>query len=235
LWSSGGDPDCERLRGTVGDIIHQGKDGFFVALVLPDGVDPNVGVSVRRQKVTLTGSTPDLSVGDVVTATGRWRRHRKHGRQFMATSVTKRSTTPTEDARTATLERARTHLASRLIQGVGPRTADRIVGHFGEETAEVLDGAPHRLAEVHGIGTAQAARIAKAWMEQRRVRETMAHLQGLGLPLEGAVMLYRRFGDEGIIALVDRLRTVAPNDRYAAAHVLTELVACATSPSSAAP
>ena len=40
------------------------------------------------------------------------------------------------------------YLGSGLIKGVGPRSAKRIVDHFGAETLDIIDADPHRLEEV---------------------------------------------------------------------------------------
>lgn len=48
--------------------------------------------------------------------------------------------------------------------------AERLVGHFGMETLEVIDQKPARLIEVEGIGPVRSERITKAWIEQRQIK-----------------------------------------------------------------
>ena len=64
-------------------------------------------------------------------------------------------------------------LAGPRVAAVGPVTADRIVAHFGLETLEVIDTAPERLDEVPGVGAVRAALIARAWEDQRQIKEIM--------------------------------------------------------------
>jgi exodeoxyribonuclease V alpha subunit len=49
-----------------------------------------------------------------------------------------------------------------LIKGIGPRTAGRIVGHFGVDTLRVIEEQPGRLVEVAGLGPKRTAMIGRA-------------------------------------------------------------------------
>ena len=55
----------------------------------------------------------------------------------------------------ATAEGIERFLASGLIKGVGPVTAQRLVKAFGAETLTVIDRESRRLEEVEGIGAAR--------------------------------------------------------------------------------
>ncbi len=65
---------------------------------------------------------------------------------------------------------------------------------------------PGRLAEVPGIGSRKTAVIAKAWAEQKRIKEVMVFLQGHGVSTSLAVRIYKQYGDASI--------TVAKNQPY---------------------
>ncbi len=81
------------------------------------------------------------------------------------------------------------------MKGVGPRTAERIVDRFGEETLRVIEEEPKRLREVPGLGAKRAEAIRAAWQEQRAVRTVMVALRSLGVTPGLAARIYRRYGE----------------------------------------
>ena len=60
----------------------------------------------------------------------------------------------------------RRYLGSRLIKGIGPIMAERMVSHFGTDIMRIIDDEPDRLVEVPGLGPKRGARIKHAWAEQ---------------------------------------------------------------------
>ena len=87
------------------------------------------------------------------------------------------------------------YLGSGLIKGVGPATAKLIVKHFGRETLDIMNYAPHRLEEIPGIGAVKSAKIAESFREQQEMRNTMVFLQGHGVSPLLSVKIYRQYGD----------------------------------------
>ena len=124
---------------------------------------------------------------------GRWGSHPRYGRQFEVDSFT--TVLP------ATIQGIERYLVSGLIKGIGPRTAGRIVGHFGVETLRVIEEAPGRLVEVAGLGPKRTAMIGRAWEEQKAIKEVMVFLQGVGVSTSLAVRIYKKYGD-GAISVV---------------------------------
>ena len=52
----------------------------------------------------------------------------------------------------ATIQGIRRYLGSGLIKRIGPKMAERIVDHFGEDTLRLIEEEPGRLVEVPGLG-----------------------------------------------------------------------------------
>jgi exodeoxyribonuclease V alpha subunit len=73
--------------------------------------------------VTVVGALLGVQPGESLQLVGRWGSHPKYGRQFEVDSYT--TVLP------ATIQGIERYLGSGLIKGIGPRTAGRIVGHFG--------------------------------------------------------------------------------------------------------
>ena len=71
------------------------------------------------------------------------------------------------------------YLASGLIKGIGPVTANRIVNRFGEDTLKIFDTQPEKLLEVTGITKSKLETILGSYSESRSLRELMQYLAPL--------------------------------------------------------
>ena len=71
------------------------------------------------------------------------------------------------------------YLASGLIKGIGPVTANRIVNRFGEDTLKIFDTQPEKLLEVKGITKSKLETILGSYSESRSLRELMQYLAPL--------------------------------------------------------
>jgi exodeoxyribonuclease V alpha subunit len=67
----------------------------------------------------------------------------------------------------------RRYLASGLVRGIGPLLAQALTDRFGEQTLEVIEREPERLAEVYGIGRRRSRWIVESWHAQAEIRELM--------------------------------------------------------------
>ena len=92
----------------------------------------------------------------------------------------------------------KSYLASGLIKGIGPVTAERIVKAFGLDTLQIMEKEPHRLQEIEGIGTVKAASIIKSYCQYKDVQNVLVFLQGYGVTVNQAMRLYRRYGSETV-------------------------------------
>jgi exodeoxyribonuclease V alpha subunit len=136
------------------------------------------------------GNLPELAPGEYLRLSGRWSNHPKHGLQFQSEIC--------EQAQPATVAGIRRYLGSGLVKGIGPRLAERIVARFGDETLEVIEAHPERLREVADIGPKRSALIARAWEEQKQVKEIMLFLHSQGVSTNLAVKIYKQYGDQSL-------------------------------------
>jgi exodeoxyribonuclease V alpha subunit len=130
-----------------------------------------------------------------VRVRGQIEQDRKHGEQLRAESLI--------ELAPDTLAGLERYLASGLIKGVGPKLAARIVATFGLDALRVLDEEAGRQEEVEGLGEKRRTALAKAWREQRAVRDVMVFLQAHGATPSLAVRIVRRYGP-GAMNVVSR-------------------------------
>lgn len=142
----------------------------------------------------LAGARP----GEGLRLTGRWTEHRRHGTRFAVESCRRQPP--------AGVPAIRRYLGSGLVRGVGPLLAQAITDRFGEQTLEVIDRQPKRLAEVYGIGERRTRRITESWQAQKTIKELMAVLRAVGVSPLLAEPIHRVYGE-------DCLKTVA-SDPY---------------------
>ncbi|MBM9613956.1 AAA family ATPase [Desulfobulbus rhabdoformis] len=173
----------EKIRGIVERVTyHNEANGWSVLRVsLFGGFGELETVTVHQMKV-YAGATMEF--------TGAWGQHPKFGRQFKAKYAT--------ELRPATAGALEKYLGSGLIKGVGPKTAARIVRHFGEETLQVFEDEIDRLTEVEGIAEKKLTMIRAAWGEHRAIREVMMFLQSHGISTLFAVRIFKLYGEQSI-------------------------------------
>ncbi len=179
----------EPLTGSVERItFYNAENGYSVVRLRPD--HQNLPAANRAGLVTIVGNLPELSPGEHVRLQGRWTNHPKHGMQFQVELL--------EQSLPATVIGIRRYLGSGLIQGIGPRLAERIVDHFGERTLEIIDAQPELLKEVPDIGPKRSRLIARAWDEQRQVKDIMLFLHGHGVTTNLAIKIFKAYGEQAL-------------------------------------
>jgi len=180
----------QTLVGVLERLTFQNEEnGYTVAKLIPKG---------QRYEVTVVGTLTGVNPGESVRLRGMWSTHPKYGRQFEVREYVVQLP--------ATVEGIRKYLGSGLIRGVGPVNAGRIVDYFGLKTLDVIETDVNRLREVPGIGDKRTAMIARAWEEQKHIKEIMIFLQSHGVSTGLAVKIYKQYADQAL--------AVVRNDPY---------------------
>lgn len=183
----------DQISGSVERVTYyNAENGYSVIRLKPDnrGMLPFKYASGRDELITVVGNLPEVQPGEWLKLTGEWGNHAKHGRQFQAQFC--------EQSLPATTEGIKRYLGSGMIRGIGPVMAERIVNRFGAETLEVIDHEPERLLTVLGIGQKRVGQIAKAWEEQRAIKDVMIFLQSHGVSTTLATKIYKKYGDTSL-------------------------------------
>ena len=176
----------EIVQGAVSAVVYQNYENGYAVLRL------NVG---GGQMVTVVGTIPLPAVGERLMVTGRWSTHSSYGRQFEAEFL--------ERLMPQTAMEILNYLSSRVIKGIGPRMAARIVDQFGSDTLVIMEREPERLAEVPGISREKARTIGEEFRLQVGMRQLMEFFALHHLPADLAVRTYKLYGDSTIELLYD--------------------------------
>ena len=176
----------EILQGTVSAVVFQNYDNGYSVLRLtcPDG-----------QTATVVGTIPLPAVGERLLVTGKWSSHSSYGRQFEAEFL--------ERLMPQNSREILGYLSGRVIKGIGPKMAARIVDRFGDQTLLVMEREPERLTEVAGISDAKAAQIGEEFRLRVGMRQLMEFFALHQLPAELAVRTYKLYGEAAMDLLYD--------------------------------
>lgn len=178
----------ERLSGTIERVTFYNPDnGYTVLKVTPDQRRLD---AARDGTVAVVGVLPELSIGESVEFTGQWVEDKMYGKQFRAETVA--SVAPTS------IQGLINYLGSGLVKGIGPKTAERIVKHFGLRTLDILDNDPERLYDIPEIKPKLLERLVETWSRTQAARSAMIFLQGYGVSSRLATRIYNHYGEETV-------------------------------------
>lgn len=178
--------EMELLQGTISGVVFQNAENGYAVLrlAMPSG-----------ETVTVVGTIPLPVVGERLMVTGRWSSHPSYGKQFEAEFL--------ERLMPETKAEILGYLSARTVKGIGPKLAARIVERFGDETLQILERTPERLAEISGISREKAQSIGQYFRHLVGMRSLIEFLTLHHLPGELAVRLYRLYGDAAMEILYD--------------------------------
>ncbi|MDD6022620.1 MAG: ATP-dependent RecD-like DNA helicase [Oscillospiraceae bacterium] len=174
------------IRGTISAVLFQNEENGYTVLRFA----PQEG-----ETITVVGTIPLCTPGEQLAITGHWENHSTHGPQFRAEFLER-----VMPDGAAAIE---AYLSSRVIKGIGARMASRIVKLFGDQTFEIMEKHPERLAEVPGISPQRAREIGQSFQKQFGIRKLLEYMIANQLPMELAMPLYRAYGELAMDALQD--------------------------------
>ena len=178
--------ELEIIQGSVAAVVYQNYDNGYAVLRLDVG---------NAEHITVVGTIPMPAPGERLMVTGKWSSHPSYGKQFEAEFL--------ERLMPRTEKEILDYLSGRIIKGIGPATAVRIVRRFGEHTLQIMEHQPERLAEISGISAAKAKAIGEEFRLRVGMRQLMEFFALHQLPAELAVRVYKTYGEAAVEMLYD--------------------------------
>ena len=185
----------EELKGYVERIIYTNPDNGHTIMEVSlsseevkrlrdsnDGYEDEI-----YDLMTCVGILNLINPGTYVVFRGDFVVHPNYGVQFKAVSY--------EESEPEDLDSIERYLGSGAIKGIGAALAGRIVKKFKNDTFRIIEEEPERLAEVKGISSRMAMEIADQVVEKKEMRRAMLYLQELGIGMNLAVKIYKKYGD----------------------------------------
>ena len=170
--------ELQILQGVIAAVVYQNYENGYAVLRLEVG---------GGETVTVVGTIPLPAVGERLMVTGKWSVHASYGRQFEAEFL--------ERLMPQSESEILSYLSGRMIKGIGPVTAARIVRHFGEKTLQIMEREPERLSEIAGISKQKAKAIGEEFRLRVGMRQLMEFFAQHQLPAALAVQVYKLYGE----------------------------------------
>lgn len=142
---------------------------------------------------TAVGNMPFLEPGDYAGLAGKWVIHTSYGPQLQVEHYVQLTPHTSSDI----LQ----YLSSGSIQGIGIKTAERIVGAFGEDTIRIMREEPEKLARIKGITLQKARQISAQIAERGDFQELSLLLAPFGIGMGRILNIYKRFGSASLFVV----------------------------------
>lgn len=169
-----------QLSGSVDSIIYRNESNGFTVLTLDAAGEP----------ITVVGEIGNVEEGEELLITGEYLNHPKFGDQFKAHLCER--TLPTS---VAAIQR---YLASGVIKGIGPVLAKKIVKKFGEDTFDIIENQPEKLAQISTITAKKAVKFSEEFKNVFGVRTLMMDLTKYAVSASYGIRAWRRWGKSAI-------------------------------------
>lgn len=171
------------ITGVIEEIIFRNDDnGYTVAVICCEKEN-------SEEYITVCGKLSDAKVGQNLKLDGKFV-NSKYGEQFSFESG--------EVTYPNTLSGIKKYLSSGLIKGIGIATATAIVDKFKNDTLDIIEYAPEKLASVRGISKKKAEQISIAFNEIKKMQNSVMFLQSYNITTNMAIKIYNIYGDKTI-------------------------------------
>ncbi|MBQ9845140.1 MAG: ATP-dependent RecD-like DNA helicase [Oscillospiraceae bacterium] len=175
----------KRIEGNVVHITFQSADTGFTVLEL----------ETETEYITVVGEMAGIGEGQKLIAFGEYTNHPSFGVQFKAEKV--------EISLPSDANAIFTYLTSGAVKGIGIVYAKRIVEKFGEETFDVLDNHPEKLAQIQGISLSKAKAIQQEFKKIHGVQDAVIFLSKYNVAAKEAIALYSMLGPNTVEIVTD--------------------------------
>lgn len=168
------------IKGEVQDIIYKNEINSYTIATL----------KTSEEETTVVGYLPFINSGDTLKVNGVFIEHQEYGRQFKIETF--------EKIMPQTLDALERYLANGTIKGIGPATAKKIVGTFGEETINIFKFEPKMLSNIKGITEEKAISIAEEFIANWEIWQLVGFLDKFGVGPQSAEKIYKTLGTNAI-------------------------------------
>lgn len=173
------------IKGQLTDIIFYNEENGYIVGV----------VETEEHEVCIVGHMHSNQKGGTYTFTGEWTLHPTYGEQFTFTEY-QEEFPESESA-------IKKYLASGIIKGIGPKTAESIVNKFGKDTFNVISNHSEKLSQISGIGKIKAKGISDSFNSHKELMNITMFLQQYHVSPSFAIKLYKLYGEKTIDTILE--------------------------------
>ena len=166
------------LEGTIERFTFRNPDSGWAVVKLSE--------ESTGKTLTAVGPMAELKEGQRLRLHGQLDTHPKFGEQVKVETF--------EAVAPSTTAGIEAYLASGLVRGIGPATAEKIVAEFGAETLRVIEDEPARLRSIRGLGPRKIEELSEAVKAQKDLQNVLVFLRAHGLGASLAARIVKRYG-----------------------------------------
>ncbi len=168
------------ISGVVEYITYQNIENGYTVLEF----------SSNGEFFTAIGNVSDLYPKENITLTGKWTVHPTFGKQFRIEHCKREMPKTAADMLS--------YLASGIIKGIKEKTAQKIIERFAEDTFNIIENQPERLAEIKGISKERAREISTEFRRRAAEREALISLEKYGMTTAECLRVFKVFGSNSV-------------------------------------
>ncbi|QEA34481.1 ATP-dependent RecD-like DNA helicase [Weissella soli] len=179
------------IEAQVQNIVFAANDNFYKVLAVK--IDKQ-NFEYDEKEITVTGSFGDVQIGSSYEFQGVLKNHPKFGEQFQATNY-KRLAASTNSGVVK-------YLASDKFEGIGEKTAEKIVAELGVDAIDIILSRPDVLGDI-GLKPAQQTTIIEQLKASDGMERAIVALNDYGFGSSIAAAIYAKYGLETLHVLQD--------------------------------
>lgn len=175
----------EEVRFVVKKIIYRNKESRYT-IAQVDFKKHNNKINVFKGDI-IKGYFVSIFKGDEYIGVGKWTRNEKYGYQLELANYKK--VLPVT-------EKGLIEFLSRNVEGIGEKTARKIVETYKENSISKIKESPKNLEKIKGIGKVKAERIHRTILRHENFEETMLFFMQNGIHYKIALDIYNIFKED---------------------------------------
>ncbi|MEI5905730.1 ATP-dependent RecD-like DNA helicase [Bacillus spongiae] len=167
-------------------VFHNEQNLYSVIRIRVDETNCNY----EDKEAVVTGYFPQIHEQETYTFYGNFQEHPKFGLQFQAKQFQKEI----PQSKQGIVQ----YLSSDLFNGIGKKTAERIVEHLGEQAISKIIEDPTSLDSVARLSKEKAKEIYKTLMEHQGLEQIMIKLNQVGFGPQLSMKIYQQYKDQSL-------------------------------------
>ncbi|MCF6138047.1 SF1B family DNA helicase RecD2 [Pseudalkalibacillus berkeleyi] len=175
------------IKGTILHVIYKNNDTFYSVLKVST---KDTNLAEVEKEMIMVGTFPVLSEEETYIFWGDVKDHPKYGTQFVVEFY--RKDLPRSE------EGMIQYLSSDLFNGIGKKTAEKVIQTLGDEAFSKIIEDPDVLNQVNDLSEERAKTIYETLMEHQGLEQLLSTLHRYGIGPAISMKIYQTYQEEAI-------------------------------------
>lgn len=175
------------VKGSILHVIYKNNETFYSVLKIST---KDTNLAEVEKELIVVGSFPVLLEDETYIFWGDVKDHPKYGKQFVV-EFYRKDLPQTEDGMVL-------YLSSDLFNGIGKKTAEKVIRALGENAFTKIIEDPEVLNEVSDLNEEKAKTIYETLMEHQGLEQLLSTLHRYGIGPSIAMKIYQTYQGEAI-------------------------------------